>query len=90
MLNNIKFILILIVAKSLPLIKANVYTFVKQPSIIFIKISFILFIYIIVLHFNSIYIQSIGSCIGRYSGLLQQILKSLYDYPHYKYINEKI
>jgi len=56
-------ILILIVAIALP-------SFNKQlPSILFTRISSIVFIYAGALSFNALYIQSIGSGIGIYSGL---------------------
>lgn len=56
-------ILILIVAKALPFINTNL------SSIYFTRISAIIFIYAGVLSFNTLYIQSIGSGIGIYSGL---------------------
>jgi NADH-ubiquinone oxidoreductase chain 2 len=56
-------ILILIVAKALPSCNTNL------SPIIFTRISAIIFIYSGVLSFNSLYIQSIGSGIGIYSGL---------------------
>nr|QIC20167.1 NADH dehydrogenase subunit 2 [Tricholoma matsutake]UIX25240.1 NADH dehydrogenase subunit 2 [Tricholoma matsutake]UIX25269.1 NADH dehydrogenase subunit 2 [Tricholoma matsutake]UIX25297.1 NADH dehydrogenase subunit 2 [Tricholoma matsutake]UIX25325.1 NADH dehydrogenase subunit 2 [Tricholoma matsutake] len=56
-------ILILIVAKALPSLNNNL------SSIYFTRISAIIFIYAGVLSFNSLYIQSIGSGIGIYSGL---------------------
>jgi len=56
-------ILILIVAKALPSCNINL------SSILFTRISAIIFIYAGVLSFNSLYIQSIGSGIGIYSGL---------------------
>ena len=56
-------LLILIVAIALP-------SFQKQLSpIIFSRLSSIIFIYAGLLSFNSLYIQSIGSGIGIYSGL---------------------
>jgi NADH-ubiquinone oxidoreductase chain 2 len=58
-------ILILIVAKALPLLNRNL------SSIYFTRISTILFLYAGVLNFNTFYIQSIGSGIGIYSGLFQ-------------------
>lgn len=56
-------ILILIVAKALPSLNKTL------SSIYFTRISAIIFIYGGVLSFNSLYIQSIGSGIGIYSGL---------------------
>lgn len=56
-------ILILIVAKALPSCNTNL------SPIIFTRISAIIFIYSGVLSFNTLYIQSIGSGIGIYSGL---------------------
>ncbi len=56
-------ILTLIVAKALPYITNNL------SSIYFTRISAIIFIYAGVLSFNTLYIQSIGSGIGIYSGL---------------------
>ena len=56
-------ILILIVAKALPLIKIS--------SIHFTRISAIILILSGILSFNILYIQSIGSGIGIYSGLFQ-------------------
>jgi len=56
-------ILILIVAKALPSLNNQL------TSIYFTRISAIIFIYAGVLSFNSLYIQSIGSGIGIYSGL---------------------
>nr|YP_009739365.1 NADH dehydrogenase subunit 2 [Tricholoma bakamatsutake]QIC20209.1 NADH dehydrogenase subunit 2 [Tricholoma bakamatsutake] len=56
-------ILFLIVAKALPSLNNNL------SSIYFTRISAIIFIYAGVLSFNSLYIQSIGSGIGIYSGL---------------------
>lgn len=56
-------ILTLIVAKALPSLN------IKLSSIYFTRISAIIFIYAGVLSFNSLYIQSIGSGIGIYSGL---------------------
>jgi NADH-ubiquinone oxidoreductase chain 2 len=56
-------ILILIVAKALPSCNTNL------SPIIFTRISAIIFIYAGVLSFNTLYIQSIGSGIGIYSGL---------------------
>jgi NADH-ubiquinone oxidoreductase chain 2 len=56
-------ILTLIVAKALPSLNN------KLSSVYFTRISAIIFIYAGVLSFNSLYIQSIGSGIGIYSGL---------------------
>nr|QCI56438.1 NADH dehydrogenase subunit 2 [Hypsizygus marmoreus] len=56
-------ILTLIVAKALPSLNSNL------SSIYFTRISAIIFVYAGVLSFNSLYIQSIGSGIGIYSGL---------------------
>jgi len=58
-------ILILIVAKALPSINRNL------SSIYFTRISSIIFLYAGVLSLNTLYIQSIGSGIGIYSGLFQ-------------------
>lgn len=56
-------ILILIVAIALPSFKKQLY------PILFIRISSIIFLYAGALSFNALYIQSIGSGIGIYSGL---------------------
>jgi NADH-ubiquinone oxidoreductase chain 2 len=56
-------ILTLIVAKALPLIHIS--------TIHFTRVSAIIFIFSGVLTFNTFYIQSIGSGLGIYSGLLQ-------------------
>lgn len=56
-------ILILIVVKALPFLN------LKISPIIFTRISAIIFIYVGVLSFNTLYLQSIGSGIGIYSGL---------------------
>lgn len=56
-------ILILIVAKALPSFNNNI------SSISFTRISAIIFLYSGILSINSLYIQSIGSGIGIYSGL---------------------
>ena len=58
-------ILILIVALALPSIHKHI------SSILYIRISSIIFIYAGALAFNALYIQSIGSGIGVYSGLFQ-------------------
>jgi NADH-ubiquinone oxidoreductase chain 2 len=58
-------ILILIIAKAVPLINKNL------TSIYFSRISAIILIYSGVLSLNTLYIQSIGSGIGIYSGLFQ-------------------
>jgi NADH-ubiquinone oxidoreductase chain 2 len=58
-------ILTLIVAKALPSLNS------KLSSVYFTRISAIVFIYAGVLSFNTLYIQSIGSGIGIYSGLFQ-------------------
>jgi NADH-ubiquinone oxidoreductase chain 2 len=58
-------ILILIMAKALPSINRNL------SSIYLTRISAIIFIYAGVLSLNTLYIQSIGSGIGIYSGLFQ-------------------
>jgi NADH-ubiquinone oxidoreductase chain 2 len=63
-------ILTLIVAKALPSINNNL------SSIYFTRISSIIFIYAGVLSFNSLYIQSIGSGVGIYSGLFHITLVS--------------
>jgi group I intron endonuclease len=62
--------LIIIVAKALP-------SFNKQFSTIFVpRISAIIFIYSGALAFNALYIQSIGSRIGIYSGLFKKKIKA--------------
>nr|YP_009517143.1 NADH dehydrogenase subunit 2 [Asterophora parasitica]AYE93055.1 NADH dehydrogenase subunit 2 [Asterophora parasitica] len=58
-------ILTLIVAKALPSLNNNL------SSVYFTRISAIVFVYAGVLSFNTLYIQSIGSGIGIYSGLFQ-------------------
>nr|WVH37942.1 hypothetical protein [Dichomitus squalens] len=58
-------ILILIVAIALPSINQNI------RSILYVRISSIIFIYAGALSLNALYIQSIGSGIGIYSGLFQ-------------------
>ena len=58
-------ILILIVAIALPSINQNI------RSILYVRMSSIIFIYAGALAFNALYIQSIGSGIGVYSGLFQ-------------------
>lgn len=58
-------ILTLIVAKALPSLNS------KLSSVYFTRISAIVFVYAGVLSFNTLYIQSIGSGIGIYSGLFQ-------------------
>ena len=58
-------ILILIVAIALPSINQNI------RSILYVRISSIIFIYAGALALNALYIQSIGSGIGIYSGLFQ-------------------
>ena len=63
-------ILILIVAVALPSINKNI------ASILYLRISSIIFIYAGVLAFNALYIQSIGSGIGIYSGLFHVTLIS--------------
>src|ERR1700750_799249 len=63
-------ILTLIVAKALPSLNNNL------SSIYFTRISSIIFIYAGALSFNSLYIQSIGSGIGIYSGLFHVTLVS--------------
>ncbi|BCG68822.1 NADH dehydrogenase subunit 2 (mitochondrion) [Collybia sordida] len=63
-------ILTLIVAKALPSLNNNI------SSISFTRISSIIFIYAGALSFNSLYIQSIGSGIGIYSGLFHITLVS--------------
>lgn len=68
-------ILILIVAIALPSINQNI------RSILYVRISSIIFIYAGALALNALYIQSIGSGIGIYSGLFQVAVISqlLYD-----------
>ena len=58
-------ILILIVAIALPSVDKQI------TPILYIRISSIVFIYAGALSFNALYIQSIGSGIGIYSGLFQ-------------------
>nr|WLF85173.1 NADH dehydrogenase subunit 2 [Amanita phalloides] len=58
-------ILTLIVAKALPSLN------IKISPVYFTRISAIIFIYAGALSFNTLYIQSIGSGIGIYSGLFQ-------------------
>lgn len=58
-------ILFLIVAKALPSINQEI------SSVYFTRISAIIFIYAGVLSLNTLYIQSIGSGLGIYSGLFQ-------------------
>nr|YP_009710601.1 NADH dehydrogenase subunit 2 [Amanita bisporigera]QFZ98550.1 NADH dehydrogenase subunit 2 [Amanita bisporigera] len=58
-------ILTLIVAKALPSLN------IKLSPVYFTRISAIIFIYAGALSFNTLYIQSIGSGIGIYSGLFQ-------------------
>ena len=58
-------ILILIVAIALPSVNKQI------TPILYIRISSIVFIYAGALSFNALYIQSIGSGIGIYSGLFQ-------------------
>jgi len=65
-------ILILIVAIALPSINNNI------SSILFLRISSIIFIYAGALTLNALYIQSIGSGIGIYSGLFHVTLLSQY------------
>lgn len=60
-------ILALIVAMALPTSKISN---LKHPSL-FVRLSSLVFIYAGVLVFNTLYIQSIGSGIGIYSGLFQ-------------------
>ena len=88
-------ILILIVAKALPLIKIS--------SIHFTRISAIILLLSGILSFNILYIQSIGSGIGIYSGLfnlttISQILETflltigsiILIFSFYKTLNKKI
>jgi NADH-ubiquinone oxidoreductase chain 2 len=63
-------ILILIVAIALPTINKNL------SPILYTRISSIIFIYAGALSLNALYIQSIGSGIGIYSGLFQVTLIS--------------
>ena len=58
-------ILILIVAIALPSFQKNF------SPILFTRLSSIIFIYAGVLSFNTLYIESIGSGLGIYSGLFQ-------------------
>ena len=67
-------ILILIVAIDLPSINQNII------SILYVRISSIIFIYAGALALNALYIQSIGSGIGIYSGLFQvTVISQLLD-----------
>ena len=67
-------ILILIVALALPSIHKHI------SSILYIRISSIIFIYAGALAFNALYIQSIGSGIGIYSGLFHvTLISQLFD-----------
>ena len=65
-------ILIIIVAIALPSISNNI------SAILFHRISSIIFIYAGALSLNALYIQSIGSGIGIYSGLFHVTLVSQY------------
>ena len=58
-------LLIFIVAIALPSINQNIRT------ILYVRITSIIFIYAGALAFNALYIQSIGSGIGIYSGFFQ-------------------
>jgi len=67
-------ILIIIVAIALPSYKQNL------SSLLISRISAIIFIYSAALAFNALYIQSIGSGIGIYSGLFHvTIISQLFD-----------
>nr|YP_010879593.1 NADH dehydrogenase subunit 2 [Heterobasidion annosum]WHL55363.1 NADH dehydrogenase subunit 2 [Heterobasidion annosum] len=67
-------LLILIVAIALPVFNRNI------SSISFSRITSIIFIYAGALSFNALYIQSIGSGIGIYSGLFQiTLISQLFD-----------
>ena len=67
-------ILILIVAIALPSLNKNI------SSILYIRISSIIFIYSGALSLNALYIQSIGSGIGIYSGLFHvTVISQLLD-----------
>jgi NADH-ubiquinone oxidoreductase chain 2 len=67
-------ILILIAAIALPSFNKNIST------LLYSRISSILFIYAGVLSINTLYIQSIGSGIGVYSGFFQvTIINQLFD-----------
>nr|AYE93217.1 NADH dehydrogenase subunit 2 [Termitomyces sp.]AYE93274.1 NADH dehydrogenase subunit 2 [Termitomyces sp.] len=65
-------ILTLIVAKALPFLKHHI------SPVHFTRISALIFLYSSVLTFNMLYIQSIGSGIGIYSGLFQVTVISQY------------
>jgi len=65
-------ILIFILAMSLPFFKTQI------TPIFFTRIAALVFIYAGVLTFNALYIQSIGSGIGIYSGLFQITYYSLF------------
>ena len=58
-------LLIFIVAIALPSMNQNIRT------ILYVRVTSIIFIYAGALAFNALYIQSIGSGIGIYSGLFQ-------------------
>jgi hypothetical protein len=87
---NITTLLILIVAKALPLLMINVYIFIKYMlSYIYSNIYYNIYI---LKSGQSLYIQSIGSSIRRYNGLLQHTIfnlkQSINDYLNFKYKNE--
>jgi len=67
-------ILIILVAIALPSYNKNL------SSILITRISAIIFIYSAALSFNALYIQSIGSGIGIYSGLFHvTIISQIFD-----------
>lgn len=72
-------ILILIVAIALPSINKNIRT------ILYVVISSIIFIYAGALAFNAFYIQSIGSGIGVYSGVLFAFISQYFNSEIFNY-----
>ncbi len=72
-------ILILIVAIALPSINKNIRT------ILYVVISSIIFIYAGALAFNAFYIQSIGSGIGIYSGVLFAFISQYFNSEIFNY-----
>lgn len=72
-------ILILIVAIALPSINKNIRT------ILYVRISSIIFIYAGALAFNAFYIQSIGSGIGVYSGVLFAFISQYFNSEIFNY-----
>lgn len=72
-------ILILIVAIALPSINKNIRT------ILYVRISSIIFIYAGALAFNAFYIQSIGSGIGVYRGVLFAFISQYFNSEIFNY-----